>query len=179
MAFIDRMKGQDYIEATRKYLNYIEEHLENVRLAFDELSRACDGMWWVGDDCCWHGMRQDVIDHDLSKFTVQEFVQYRDFFYPVCEKDKESCGMDAAWEHHKRMNHHHHETVTTYEDMVHMVIDWTAMGYKFGDTAQSFYEKNAEKIKLPENLKRDMFEIFERLAAYRASKSVPKRRGDL
>ena len=168
MAFIDRMKGQDYIDATRRYLDYIEEHLENVRLAFDELSRACDGMWWVGDDASWHGLRSDVIFHDLSKFTAAEFTQYRDYFYPVAEYDKANSGMTEAWEHHKQMNHHHHETATTYSDMVHMVIDWTAMGYKFGDTAQSYYEKNEDKIKLTEEMRRHMYEIFERLAAYRA-----------
>lgn len=168
MAFITRMKGQDYIDATRKYLDYVEEHLENVRLAFDEVSRACDGMWWVGDDCSWHNLRAEVECHDLSKFSTEEFTQYRDWFYPVCEEDKKNCGMAAAWENHKQTNHHHHETATTYCDMVHMVIDWTAMGYKFGDTAQSYYEKNAYKIKLTETMRRDMYEIFERLATYRA-----------
>lgn len=168
MTFINRMKGQDYIDATRMYLDYVEEHLENVRLAFDEVSRACDGMMWVGDDWTWHNLRAEVERHDLSKFSAAEFTQYRDFFYPVCEEDKERCGMSDAWENHKKMNHHHHETATTYSDMIHMVIDWTAMGYKFGDTAQSYYEKNSDKIKLTETMRRDMYEIFERLAAYRA-----------
>ena len=55
MAFIDRMKGQDYIDKSREYLDYLEEHLENVRQAFIELSNACDGkMMWVGDDFAWH-----------------------------------------------------------------------------------------------------------------------------
>lgn len=173
MAFIDRMKGQDYIDATRKYLDYVEEHLDFVRLAFDELSRACEGMWWVGDDYSWHMLREEVEAHDLSKFSRYEFVQYRDHFYPVCERDKLQSGMAEAWEHHKLANHHHHETVETYRDMIHMVIDWTAMGYKFGDTAQSYYEKNKKKIKIKDEFKRDMYEIFERIAKYRVKNPPP------
>lgn len=168
MAFIERMKGQDYIDATRSYLAYVEEHLENVRLAFDEVSRACDGMWWVGDDCTWHNLRAEVELHDLSKFSAAEFTHYRDWFYPVCDNDKASSGMSEAWENHKRKNHHHHETATSYTDMIHMVIDWTAMGYKFGDTAQSYYESNSDKIKLTETMRRDMYEVFGKLAQYRA-----------
>jgi hypothetical protein len=57
MAFINRMKGQDYIDKTREYLNYLEEHLENVRRAFCELSDICVGMhWWV---MILHGIPSD------------------------------------------------------------------------------------------------------------------------
>lgn len=168
MAFINKMAGQDYIEQTRRYLDYLEEHLKNVQHAFTELSDACEGMMWVGDDCSWHTMRQEVINHDLSKFSKEEFTQYRAAFFPVNAEDKEKSGFDLAWENHKLENHHHHETAEHYLDIVHMVIDWTAMGYKFGDTAQQYYEENSDKIKLsPEHIV-FMYEIFERFAAYRS-----------
>lgn len=51
----------------------------------------------------------------------------------------------------------------TYEDIIHMVIDWTAMGYKFGDTAQQYYESNKDKIELSDEHKMFMYEIFDRL----------------
>lgn len=38
------MKGQDYIDKSRQYLDYLEEHLNNVQFAFTEVSDACDGM---------------------------------------------------------------------------------------------------------------------------------------
>jgi hypothetical protein len=168
MALINRMKGQDYIDNTRAYLDYLEEHLENVRLAFCEISKACEGMAWVGDDYTWHSIRVGVENHDLSKFTKKEFCQYRDSFYPVSEKDKENSGMDEAWENHKRENHHHHETAENYLDVVHMVIDWTAMGYKFGDTAQQYYEYNKDEIHLSDEHVKFMYEIFDRLKAEEA-----------
>lgn len=168
MAFINRMAGQDYIDQTRAYLDYLEEHLENVRLAFNEVSRACEGMTWVGDDYTWHTLRAEVEAHDLSKFSKEEFVQYRDSFYPASGKDKQNSGMEEAWENHKARNHHHHETATTALDIVHMVIDWTAMGYKFGDTAQQYYEANKDKINLSEENKAFMHEMFDHIKAYRA-----------
>lgn len=163
MAYIKRMKAQDNIDKTREYLNYLEEHIENVRKAFEEISRACKGMWWVTDDCMWHNFRSDVEHHDLSKFSPEEFVQYRRHFYPVDDREKSISGIDEAWANHKIMNPHHHEEVERKLDVVHMIIDWTAMGYKFGDTAQKYYEKNKDRINLDEEYVALMYEIFEKL----------------
>lgn len=163
MAFIERMTGQDYIDKSRKYLDYLEEHLNNVKRAFNELSKACDSMWWVGDDMTWHTLRTHVIHHDLSKFTKEEFTQYRDSFFPVNDCDKKCSGFDGAWENHKKENDHHHESATDLIHIVHMVIDWTAMGYKFGDTAQQYYEANQEKIALSDDHKEFMYTIFNKI----------------
>lgn len=160
MAFIDRMRGQDYIDKTREYLDYLEDHLNNVKRAFNEVSKACEGMAWVVDDYTWNTLRGEIINHDLSKFSNAEFNQYRKSFYPADPNEKESSGMDAAWENHKKNNHHHHETAKNYHDIVHMVIDWTAMGYKFGDTAQEYYESNKNQIKLSDEHISFMYEIF-------------------
>lgn len=47
MAFIEKyhMKGFDNIIAIQEYLDYLSEHLENVRLAFNNLSEICKEMW--------------------------------------------------------------------------------------------------------------------------------------
>lgn len=157
------MIGQDYIDKTREYLNYIEEHLKNVQLAFTEVSDACEGMQWVGDDYSWHIVRGDVMAHDLSKFSKEEFTQYRDSFFPVNGLKKNDSDFCSAWENHKLQNSHHHETVQNYLDIVHMVIDWTAMGYKFGDTAQEYYERNKDKIILSEQNIEFLNEVFDKI----------------
>lgn len=46
---------------------------------------------------------------------------------------------------------------------VHMVIDWMAMGYKFNDNAKIYYERNKDKIKLPEYAVVFIYEIFNRI----------------
>lgn len=144
---IEEMKAYAYIKASREYLNYIEEHLINVAKAFSELSDACNGKeHWVGDDCSWHTLHHDITMHDLSKLSKEEFVQYRDNFFPVTNKVKENSGFNLAWENHKQENHHHHETASNYHDLVHMIVDWVAMSYKFKDDPRKFYEKTKPRM---------------------------------
>lgn len=164
--FIDKMYGQERIESIRKYLDYLENHLKNVRLAFDEVSKACSEMWWAKDDVFWHKLRKDVYEHDMSKFSADEFVQYAEAFYPdrhvVEQQAKEA--LAAALEHHKANNQHHHESATCDLDLVHMVIDWTAMGYKFGDTAELFYRKHAADMNFSDAQVDFLNEIFSCIA---------------
>ena len=155
----EEMQGNNYILKMREYLDYLEEHLNNVRKAFNELSKKCVGLWWVNDDYFWHTLRQQVKLHDLSKFSKEEFVEYQQAFFPVGEKGS----LGNSWEHHKENNHHHWESAETDLDIVHMVIDWTAMGYKFGDTAQEYYEANKKRIILNKRQKNIVFEIFNKL----------------
>jgi len=165
----EQMVGLEYIKRTREYLDYLEEHLVNIAKAFQEVSEACDGMAWVGDDYTWHNFRQEVCYHDISKFSEEEFVQYRAKFFPATI-ELYDC-FDPAWDNHKKENPHHWESIRydakrpgeTETDIVHMIIDWTAMGYKFGDTAQEYYEANKSKIKIQEDFTPFMYEVFGRL----------------
>lgn len=167
--FIRRMSGQDYIDSTRKYLDYIEDHLVNVAKAFSELSDACNGKeHWVGDDCSWYTLHHEVMNHDLSKFSKEEFVQYRDNFFPINDSDKENSCFDAAWENHKTQNRHHHETADNYHDLVHMVVDWVAMSYKFNDNPRDFYEKTKPKMNLKPEFHDFISKQFDHLEEYRS-----------
>jgi hypothetical protein len=64
---------------------------------------------------------------------------------------------DWAWQHHKDKNKHHwdywHERDLPMPSkyIKQMIVDWTAMGIKFGDTPQLFYMNNYDKIKLDYN----------------------------
>lgn len=159
--FIKKMSAQDYIESSRQYLDYVEDHVTNVATAFSELSDACDGKeYWVGDDYSWYTLMGEVVEHDLSKLSKEEFVPYRDYFYPVADNDKSESGFGAAWEHHKTKNPHHHETAVNYSDLVHMVIDWMAMSYKFKDCPRKFYEK--VKPSMGDHITKDHHEFISR-----------------
>ncbi len=172
MRFIKRMAAQDYIDKTREYLDYVEEHIENVRMSFVELNDKCQGQWWIVDDETWHTLRNQIEYHDISKLSAAELVQYRDKFYPV-DGEKVGvrvgagmpCGIDDqfsnAWEHHKECNSHHHEVVKDHIDVLHMVIDWMAMSLKFGDTPRQYYEANKDRIKLSDEHKKLMIEVFD------------------
>ena len=175
------MVGQAYINATREYCDYLEEHLNNVRKAFQELSEACEGMEWVGDDKSWHGLRTNICEHDLGKFSMYEFTQYRDRFFPTEHTPKNlKRSFNAAWKHHYENNPHHSEYIYSMKKtfkkqfpgaverhLVHMVIDWTAMSYKFGGTAQSYYETHSDKHKLTDSEIEFIYILFDKLEKYR------------
>jgi hypothetical protein len=164
------MQLLEQINQTRKYLDYIEEHVLNVRSAWQEIQAKCKDMNIVYDDFYYKWIDEEVFRHDLSKLSEQEFVQYRKSFYPTDIESKYD--MSEAWKHHKANNPHHWENWTK-KDMsmpiewavhcTHMVIDWMAMGYKFGDTAQQYYEANKDKIELPDYAVDFIYEIFKRL----------------
>lgn len=160
----------EIVEKTQEYLNYIREHVLNVRKAWGVLQEKCKDMRFMWDDFYFFSISDEVDFHDLSKLSEFEFVQYRKVFYPADNEPK--FDMSEAWEHHKKENAHHWENWTSINwsgnpgveiHIVHMVLDWMAMGYKFGDTAQSYYEKNKEKIDIPEWAEAFIYQIFERI----------------
>lgn len=164
------MKALEYIGRTREYLNYLEEHITNVQRAFEEVKGKCKDLRVIYDDYCYWELESAVDHHDLSKISKEEFVQYREKFFPV--EGETGSDFNSAWENHKKENAHHWENWTQrdmfnpYEwevNCTHMVIDWLAMGYKFNDTPRAYFEKNKDRIVLPEHAIRFIYEIFERL----------------
>lgn len=151
------MKIFEEIEKTREYLDYLEEHCLNIKRAYDILILKCQSHEFFLSAYNRHCLERDVLDHDLSKMSMHELVPYREAFYPVAGMEKKS--LHKAWEHHKEHNSHHWESWTkmAIEDTptwwqrqcIHMVIDWMAMGFKFGDTAESYYRKNQSVISIP------------------------------
>ena len=171
------MQALETIAKTREYLDYVEDHINNVSRAWEEVMAATQGNGDFPinyDDYRYHTLCGEVAAHDLSKLSPEEFVQYRLMFYPTEAEKKESTpqGFDEAWKHHWKNNHHHWEKWTTtnyygpYEEEIHcthMVIDWLAMSYRFGDTPREYYEKNKDKIELPEWAVKYIYQLFDSL----------------
>ncbi len=158
------------IEQFRNYLDYLEEHILNVERAWKILQDCCPDMKFIWDDYSFHTLDAEIKYHDLSKFSAEEFIQYRLAFYS-CDDEEKNTPLGAAWEHHKEHNPHHWENWTKTKNdteqekhCVHMVVDWLAMSLKFGDSPQTFYEKQklTGKIDLPEWAEDFIFEIFDR-----------------
>jgi hypothetical protein len=165
------VKGYEYIKRTREYLDYLEEHLSNVQKAWEILKSKCEDMRFILDDYVYQTLDNEIYNHDLSKFSEFEFVQYREAFFQGATAFT-PLSLDRAWEHHKENNPHHWENwtkqeyVSPYEweiNCVHMIIDWMAMGFKFNDTAQIYYEKNKDKIILPDYAITFIYEIFNKI----------------
>lgn len=173
------MLALKYISKIREYCDYLEEHLNNVGWAWKVLQKQCKDMKFVWDDFMWATISSMVKEHDLSKLSKEEFIPYcNQFFSATKEKnDKTKMAFEEAWNHHKENNPHHWEFWASkefyhpYEAGCHcvcMVIDWMAMGKKFNDSAQEYYEKNKDKINLPDWAIKFCYEIFERTTKRKA-----------
>jgi len=164
------MEAIKHIEKMREYLNYLEEHINNVEWAWNELKDKCKHMRFIYDDYVYWEIDGLIKKHDLSKFSKEEFTQYCEKFFPVAGTEDHEFEFEGAWNHHKICNPHHWETWTAHKTdnpyyaeihCVCMIIDWMAMGRKFGDTAKEYYEKNSERIILPEWTVKFINEIFD------------------
>ena len=174
------MKTLNVIEKTRQYLDYIEEHVKNVEKAWQQIQIKCSDMFFVKDEYWFGILNEEIKNHDLSKLSSFEFVQYRQKYFPTklekINKDIENFYLFALV-HHIEHNDHHWETWTKINyfknkklnnnmkkiHCVHMIIDWTAMGYKFNDSAKEFYEKREKDFLIPKKYVKFMYEIFDRL----------------
>lgn len=162
----------ELIKKTREYLDYLEEHYNNVQSAWRILQSECKDMRFISDDYYFGMINMDVLNHDKSKLSAEEFTQYRQFFFTADSEKKDKALFNSAWEHHKLNNMHHWQTWSASElhysfwemAIVHNVIDWMAMGMKFGDSAKSYYEANKDEIDLPDNAIAFMYEIFDRIS---------------
>lgn len=93
--------------------------------------KAC-GIWWQG------------VIHDLSKFSITEFLPSARYFQgdksPI-EAEKAKEGYSIAWLHHKGLNKHHWEWWTDFDKngrvypnripkkyVVEMICDWIGAG---------------------------------------------------
>ena len=169
---------RELLDKTREYLNYVERHYNNVQKAWTELNIALNGKGndislFLADDCNYFALDSKIKDHDKSKLSVEEFIQYRQYFYPTSNETKNKQQFNSAWENHLKENDHHWQTwVYKHPDksvfstmcLIENVCDWMSMGYEFGDTAQEYYEANKYKIQLPEWAVEDLYIIFKCLS---------------
>lgn len=148
----------------RDYLNYIHEHKNNVKQVWEDfLNNPSIANGNVQLDCCDTYMLDVLIfNHDDSKLTSNEFNSYRSKFFPIEGESKYLITFKEAWNHHQKSNAHHWQYWIMWKDgeskaipmnfynAIEMIIDWTAMAYKFGDTPKEFYDKNKSTMLLHE-----------------------------
>lgn len=118
--------------------------------------------WYVFLECAKEGIIWRGITHDLSKFKIDEFVPYAEYFYGNGNKKP----FEMAWNRHKRRNSHHPEhwviekegylaaRKMPKKDRLEMLCDWNAMSITQGGTTLKYYEnKGHNKLMHPETRK--------------------------
>ena len=137
------------------YANYIRDHLAKVRRSFDEHGEMiCRVLGLSQEERCDLVVRVEM--HDMSKWSIEEFPQYRNYFYPAKGETKDEAGFASAWGHHYTTNDHHPEhwvinnvpTDMTNVAIAEMILDWEAMSRSFGGNPRTWYRSNARNIAL-------------------------------
>lgn len=115
--FLDR-NNPEVLDKQTEYLEYIDEHVNNVKIAFGKLFVSNENL--ILPDYTREQTR-DIIEkarpyiltHDASKYYQEEFDAYRRHFHPTSsekergETKEEEDNFNFAWKHHYTNNPHH------------------------------------------------------------------------
>ena len=171
--FINLTDSSDSLERNQKeeeYINYIKTHVENVKSAYNEyfiplIDQELD-LKSCSNEEFQLALKQataNIVLHDESKYSNEEFTPYRIRFYPTVKetlalKDADIAKQQEenfleAWKHHYTNNPHHpkywvNEETGEIRDMelryiIEMLCDWLS----FGDDIRVWYSKSAEREK--------------------------------
>lgn len=151
-----------------------------------EVAKSCfkSGLYWQG------------ITHDLSKYTLSEFVEYAQYYNgtisPV-DKAKEIKGYCNAWMHHKGHNPHHYEYWIDYLDRggipimmpykyaMEMVCDYIGAGKTYEKSAWTtespltYWNNKKQTAKIHDKTKLFLDQVFENYF-YDGDSSLEKRK---
>lgn len=146
-----------------EYDEYLKEHIGNV-------NKAC---YWISEHLLeeiayvpWtpgHG----IAFHDESKYSLDEYKAYDDYFYGGNKSYAVVEAFNYAWLHHIHNNPHHWQYWVLMEDdpkdgkeyitlkmpdeyIIEMICDWWAFSWKSGNLYEIFdwYEKHKDTMKL-------------------------------
>lgn len=158
----------------QKYRKYVETHIANVKQSFDWISSNCPEVF---ADCDMEYLSREIDEHDLSKYSEEEFYPYARYFYldknnPVYKKE-----FDKAWNHHQKTNKHHWEYWLMREDnktipldmpaeeIAHEICDWMSFGFKNGDLLNigSYYQMNKGRMLMSPKTRKSLEERLQML----------------
>lgn len=160
------------------YKEYIHTHRLNVQKAWDNMKNNSECLNYIQNsfnyasiDAIIECIDNCIKNHDLSKFSKEEFDAYRKNFYPVSPEEKEEnlVAFDKAWVHHYTNNMHHwnwwdetnNENSMPLIYVIEMLCDWEAMGYAFGNNSKEYYEENKHKIHLGDKQRKFAEELMD------------------
>lgn len=143
----------EFTPMEKQYQNYVNNHIAAVKRSFDERAPLLRRVLMM-TDAEMSELIGRVADHDLSKFSVNEFPQYRMYFYPDEHESKADANFAEAWEHHYTHNDHHPEywikngipMEMSKTAIAEMILDWEAMSRNFGGNPRTWFETAKKSI---------------------------------
>ena len=137
------------------YAAYIKDHVAKVRKSFDERGEMLRRVLYLSHDDMAE-LAKRVAKHDESKWSVEEFPQYRNYFYPAENEVKNDEGFAAAWKHHYENNDHHPEywvkngvaTKINVLALAEMILDWEAMARALGGNPRVWFRDSRANLNI-------------------------------
>lgn len=143
------------------YNNYLDNHIQGVKDVFENtmLPRLIeDG---IGNDTI-NEIRALIDEHDLSKYSDDEWSAYRNHFYdPEGHPRSHDVDFNKAWNHHQKCNPHHWQYWVLINDVddpqlepmeipfkyvIEMLCDWQSAGAFYGNTAYDWYDAHKDRM---------------------------------
>lgn len=143
------------------YNHYLMEHVHNVVYAYEWLKANLpdiDGLSGIGAGLDYF--------HDSSKYGLQEFDAYDDYYYRKEKTPEVVAAYKKAWLHHIHNNPHHWQHWVLINDeepvealempdnyIIEMICDWWSFGWRAKNPRELFnwYKENKGKIVLHPN----------------------------
>ena len=128
------IQDTDYIQSVNLYKEYIDQHIARVNSCYHDIFFVNEDSIIVKDidiseldyygkninkdffDMSIIGIKNDIINHDESKYDEKEFRAYRRYFQPTRREKEENEDssineelVEEAFKHHYQHNYHHPE----------------------------------------------------------------------
>lgn len=145
-----------------KYKNYLEQHIANVKRAFDFLMVKIGGGILSLSDLDIQALKKQIEMHDASKYNLDEFTAYSNYLYGN-KSDEVVKAFRQAVKLHKSRNPHHPEywenemgRVEKMPDkyILEMICDWWAFSLAKKQPLEilEWYDKNKDDIKFSDDI---------------------------
>jgi len=149
-------EDKDYAEYVRKHIMFVKKSF-NIRIV--NITTALQLTDEEVED-----LVENIMIHDRSKYSPEEWNGYRQWFFPAIGEIKDKAKFDAAWKHHYEHNDHHPE-YWKKKDMpkvaiAELICDWEAMSRNFGGNPLEYFNRDKENKK--KSMSENTFRIVEK-----------------
>ena len=164
----------DEIYLTTEYNKYLDMHINGVTRAYNWLVENLPDV--IKDT----SIEYNILHHDASKYSEEEFMPYARYFYGHTKTDKIKKDFDYAWLHHIHNNPHHWQywllqndedgfvkLEIPYQYIIEMICDWWAFSFVKGDLTEIFkwYESHKDKIIINDKSRKTLEGILDKIKA--------------
>lgn len=115
----------------QEYYKYLKIHEVRLKASFNDRIYALKNALLLSKEQC-EELKERILKHDASRYTPEEWDNWRKSYFPVNDKEKEEGEKTEkeARKHHYKVNAHHPEHWNGKEmdkvSIAEMIIDWEA-----------------------------------------------------